>query len=65
MNITEIKTAVAQLSQNELAELVEWLDEFQESLWDRQIEEDLTTGKLNHLIEQAEKAFSEGKCRQI
>ena len=40
MNITEIKTAVTQLSQNELAEFVEWLDEFQESQWDKQIEED-------------------------
>jgi hypothetical protein len=38
MNITEIKTAVRELSQNERAELLEWLDEFQEALWDRQIE---------------------------
>lgn len=65
MNITEIKTAVTQLSQNELAELIEWLDEFQESQWDKQIEEDLKAGRLDHLIEQAEKAFDEGKCRQI
>ncbi|MGA9378697.1 MAG: hypothetical protein WBV73_08005 [Phormidium sp.] len=65
MNITEIKTSVTQLSQNELAELIEWLDEFQESQWDKQIEEDLKAGRLDHLIEQAEKAFDEGKCRQI
>lgn len=65
MNITEIKTAVTQLSQNELAELIEWLDEFQESQWDKQIEEDLKAGRLDRLIEQAEKAFDEGKCRQI
>jgi hypothetical protein len=65
MNITEIKTAVTQLSQNELAEFIEWLDEFQESQWDKQIEEDLKAGRLDRLIEQAEKAFDEGKCRQI
>jgi len=65
MSITEIKIAVKQLSQNELAEFVEWLDEFQESLWDRQIEEDLKAGKLDPLIRQAEVAFSEGKCRQL
>ncbi len=65
MNITQIKTAVSQLSENELAEFVEWLDEFQESLWDKQIEEDLKVGKLDLLIRQAEAAFSEGKCRQI
>ncbi|MEZ2240652.1 hypothetical protein [Microcoleus sp.] len=65
MKITELKTAVKQLPQNELAEFVEWFEEFQESLWDRQIEEDLKAGKFNLLIRQAEQAFSEGKCREI
>jgi hypothetical protein len=65
MNITELKTAVKQLPQNELAEFVEWFEEFQESLWDRQIEEDLKAGKFDPLIRQAEQAFSEGKCREI
>lgn len=63
MSITEIQTAVKQLSQDELAEFLEWLDNFQESLWDKQIEEDLKAGKLDSLIQQAEKAFNEGKCR--
>ena len=65
MNITEIKTAVRELSQKERAELLEWLDEFQEALWDRQIEEDLKAGKFDALILQAEQAFSEGKCKEI
>ncbi|WP_341737420.1 hypothetical protein [Microcoleus sp. CAWBG640] len=65
MKITELKTAVKQLPQNELAEFVEWFEEFQESLWDLQIEEDLKAGKFNPLIRQAEQAFSEGKCREI
>jgi hypothetical protein len=65
MNITELKTAVRELPQNELAEFVEWFEDFQESLWDRQIENDLKAGKFDPLIRQAEQAFSEGKCRQI
>lgn len=65
MNITEIKIAVTELPPNELAELLEWLDEFQEAVWDRQIEEDLKAGKFDPLIRQAEQAFSEGKCREI
>ena len=36
MNITEIKTAVSKLAENELAEFLEWFDEFQESLPDRE-----------------------------
>ncbi|MEG3877505.1 hypothetical protein QT972_08985 [Microcoleus sp. herbarium7] len=65
MNITELKTAVTELSQNELAEFLEWLDEFQEALWDKQIEEDVKAGKFDSLMRQAEQAFSEGKCREI
>jgi hypothetical protein len=32
MNITELKTAVRELPENELAEFLEWLDEFQAAL---------------------------------
>lgn len=65
MNITELQTAVRELSQNELAEFAEWFDDFQEALWDKQIEEDQKAGKFDALIRQAEQAFSEGKCREI
>ncbi len=36
MSITEFKTAVRELPENELAEFLEWLDEFQAALADRQ-----------------------------
>lgn len=65
MSIPEIKTAVMQLSPNELAEFVQWFDDYQASVWDKQIEADLKAGKLDHLINQAEQAFKEGQCRQI
>jgi hypothetical protein len=65
MNITELKTAVKELSQNELAEFAEWFNEFQEALWDKQIEQDMKAGKFDALIRQTEQAFSEGKCREI
>jgi hypothetical protein len=65
MTITEIKEAVSKFSPEEFKEFVEWLDELQEHLWDQQIELDLRSGKLDHLIEQAETSFREGKCREI
>ena len=65
MNITELKTAVKELSQNELAEFAEWFNEFQEALWDKQIEQDRKAGKFDALIRQAEQVFSEGKCKEI
>jgi len=36
MNITELKTAVRELPENDLAQFLEWLDEFQAALADRQ-----------------------------
>lgn len=36
MNLTQFKTAVRELPENELAEFLEWLDEFQEALADRE-----------------------------
>jgi antitoxin ParD1/3/4 len=36
MNITEFKTAVRELPENDLADFLEWLDEFQAALADRQ-----------------------------
>ena len=65
MSITEIKDAVMKLSADELKEFVEWIDELQEFQWDKQIAEDLKTGKLDHLIAEARKEFKEGRCRQI
>ena len=65
MTTTEIKTAVMNLNKTELNELLGWLEEYQESLWDKQIEEDIQSGKLDSLIEKARKEFKEVKCRQL
>ena len=65
MNSSEIKAAVKNLSRNELTEFLDWLDDYQESLWDQQIEADMKSERLNHLIEAARKEFKEGKCRQM
>jgi hypothetical protein len=65
MTTTEIKTAVMNLNKTELNELLGWLEEYQESLWDKQIEEDIQSGKWDSLIEKARKEFKEGKCRQL
>ena len=65
MTTTEIKTAVMNLNETELSELLDWLEKYQESLWDKQIATDMQSGKLNSLIEKAKKEFKEGKCRQL
>jgi hypothetical protein len=65
ITITELKTLVIELPPRELDEFTDWFNEFQEAQWDKEIETDIKSGKLDHLIQQAEKALSEGKCKEI
>ena len=41
MTIIEIKKAVKNLSVTEQKELFNWIDEYRENQWDKQIEKDL------------------------
>ncbi len=65
MSSTEIKEAVKNLSKTELVDFLDWLDDYRETVWDQEIEEDMKLGRLDHLISEAKKEFREGKCRQI
>ncbi|APB35232.1 hypothetical protein GlitD10_2887 [Gloeomargarita lithophora Alchichica-D10] len=65
MSSLEIKEAVQSLSRSELRDFLDWLDDYREAIWDKQIEEDMQLGKLDHLISEAKKEFREGKCQQI
>ncbi len=65
MSITEVKNAVTQFSTEEFTEFAEWFSELQESLWDRQIENDLKSGKLDSIIQQAKERISKLTFRKI
>ena len=60
MSLSEIKTAVDELSTKELAELAAFIRERDNAAWDKQIEEDAASGKLNFLFEEAEKERAAG-----
>ncbi len=60
MGVEEIKTAITQLSPDELTELATWFEEFQSEAWDRQIEADVEAGRLDKLIKQAEEEYEAG-----
>jgi hypothetical protein len=64
MSLAEIKTAVHQLSPEELADLTAFILEQEEGdEWDKQMERDAAAGKLDFLFEEAEKAEREGTLR--
>jgi len=63
--IHDIERAVRELSPNELAKFREWFAEFDAAAWDRQIERDVTAGRLDSLAEEALEDLREGRCREL
>ncbi|MFH1007555.1 MAG: hypothetical protein V1800_08650 [Candidatus Latescibacterota bacterium] len=63
--IQEIESAVSQLSMNDLAGFREWFDKFDAEVWDKQFENDVKSGKLDHLANQAIADFRAGRCKEL
>ena len=59
-SVVEIKQAILNLSEEEYAEMVDWLYSLEEGEWDRQIEADAASGKLDFLKASAEEAKRNG-----
>ena len=62
MNVKEIETAISQLPPSQVAQLAEWFAEFQAGVWDEQIERDVASGRIESLIDEAERDFASGQC---
>ena len=60
--IEEIEGAVRSLSPKELAAFRSWFAEFDADAWDRQIENDATSGRLDDLAAEALNDLREGRC---
>ncbi|MBV9959548.1 MAG: hypothetical protein JO360_14075 [Acidobacteria bacterium] len=65
MTIKEIESAIAQLPPSELAELARWFEEFQASVWDEQLAQDVKAGRLDALLKEAEQDFAQGQCEPL
>lgn len=65
MSVQEIENAIQKLNRDELAQLADWLAEYQNDLWDEQIERDAKAGKLDKLIARADAAYDAGTCTPI
>ncbi len=65
MSINELKNAIQHLSHEDMVELIRWMAEYDNGLWDRQIEDDLKTGKLDKLIQTVRQDIKAGKVKAI
>ena len=65
MDVKEIETAIAQLPPAEIAELADWFEEFHAQRWDRQIEQDLKSGRLDALLDEAKQDVDSERCKPL
>lgn len=65
INIEEIKQAVTHLPPEDLAAFRKWYQEYDAIAWDKQFEEDVKAGKLDHLAQQATNDLKSGKCKEL
>jgi hypothetical protein len=63
--VEQLEQQIVQLDPEEFAQLREWLMEQDWSEWDRQIERDAASGKLDRLVKQALADHAAGKSRPL
>jgi hypothetical protein len=63
--IEEIEKAVAELTPEQLAKFRAWFDEYQERMFDEQIERDAKAGKLDKLISRARENHQSGRREEF
>lgn len=64
-NIETLEAAVSQLPPRDLAEFRRWFAEFDAAAWDRQIEADAASGKLDALAAEALSDYESGQAREL
>lgn len=63
--LSEIEAAIKQLPKDDIHQLSIWLQEYLDDLWDRQIETDLVSGKLDKLIAKAEADIAANRVKDL
>jgi hypothetical protein len=64
-SIQEIELAISQLSPEDLSAFRVWFIEFDARLWDRQIESDISGGRLDKFADEALLDLNERRCTDL
>jgi len=65
VTLLEIENAIQQLPESDIRQLSGWLQSYMNEMWDRQIEEDLMSGKLDHLIARVEADIASNQVKNL
>ena len=63
--IEDIEKAVEQLSPDKLAKFRAWFEQFEASRFDRKIEQDAQSGRLDQLADEALREYRDGRTREL
>lgn len=63
--VEQIEQQIEHLDDRAFARLRQWFIEYDHARWDRQIEEDGASGKLDFLVEEARAEHRAGKTRSL
>ena len=63
--LEKLEVEVTKLPAHEVAKFRAWLEEYEATLWDRQIERDSAAGKFDDLIAEAKADRKSGKAREL
>ncbi len=61
----EIEQAIRGLEPQDLAALRDWFATYDAEVWDRQLEQDVASGRLDKLAEEALRDLNEGRCTDL
>lgn len=64
-SVAALEAAVSQLPPDDLAEFRRWFAEFDAAAWDKQIETDAASGKLDTLAAEAVAEYQAGAAREL
>jgi len=65
VSLIELKETIQKLSFEERAELNRLLYGWEDDEWDKQIANDVATGRLDDMIKRAENDLANGRCREL
>jgi len=65
MSVAEIEAAITRLTAEDLASLMQWLEQYHAKAWDEQIEDDLQAGRLDPMLAEVDKEYDAGMAEPL
>jgi hypothetical protein len=65
MSLAELKSAVSNLSREERGVFRKWFWQFDQDVWDKEIEKDVAAGRFDSVIHEIDEDIRAGRLRDL